>query len=325
LGQSYKPLPSGIGFMTNYYQFTPELTIAISSKYKKYLRYFDSEYWFAKTKTSSQVGVELRIIDKLPKKSGPKIIHRYLKFKKLFWYEYVIDFSQQPIQIFVKNHLVALFYLKAFAPFVQTNVLEPIIYYQAIKNGYYFLHASTISRDNQAHCFIGRGGAGKTKTALNYCLNAHYAFMGDDLIFIENRTRSVYYFPRPLHLFSYNLFKIPKPTHFWPRFLYWRLFLIIKFKDLLRWLIRIFTKENPLISTRVDVRKLYPQMPLVQQAKLKEVTFLAGKVTDPLLEIISASDLRLDFMEIVQLLPKPTQISFLEQEKELLKHLFLKN
>lgn len=283
--------------MNSYYAFLPELIVSISSKYRVYTNYFNEEYWFAATKSQNS-NVEVKIVSKLPKRSGNNIIQRLIHFKKLFWFEYLIDFDKNKVQIYFKHNPLALIYFKAVGPFIQTNLLEPVIYYLAVLKGYYFLHASTIEKKGKGVCFTGAGGAGKTLTALRYSIDKDYSFLGDDLIFVKANDLKLTFFPRPLHLFSYNISKIPLPKNFFGYLIFLKIFLIVKFKDIIRFVLSFVTKEKPLISTRIDVRKLYPKMMISKEAILTEIKWLDSSQNLDLLNLLAASDLRQDLLTI---------------------------
>ena len=301
--------------MLRYYQFSSKLAVSLTATEKQYTEYFDSEYWFAKTNKKIIVDVELRVIDSLNNRSdNPNIVFRSVKFKNLFWFEYQIDFSATPIQITVKRHFIDRIYFKACGPFIQTNILEPVLYYVAVHKKQYLLHAATIVKDAKATCIVGKGGAGKTMMSLNKCLQEGYAFMGDDLILVDSTKREVFWFPRPLHLFGYNLFKIPTPQGVKGQFLFWRLATIIRLKDCVRFLLKIFTGQKMLISTRIDPRVLYPKMQLVKSAKLDHIEALKMNPKNLVQEIERASDLREDLVTLIKKLPKTKQEEFYQKE-----------
>lgn len=304
--------------MIRYYQFTPQLAISLITSQHSYSNYFDSEYWFAKTSKKIPVNIELRIVDTLTNHSDNlSVVFRSVKFKNLFWFEYEIDFGKKPIQIYVKRHFMERFYFKAFGPFIQTNILEPVLYFVAIAKKQYLLHAATVSENQHAVCIAGKGGAGKTTTALTRCVTPGVSFMGDDLIFIDGVKRQVYWFPRPLHLFSYNLFKIPRPTTFGSKFLFCKLVMIIKLKDMVRAVLQFFTKQRILISTRVDVRLLYPKMFLERTAQFDHIESLKLNPKNLAHDLLKASDLRSDLMTLIKKLPHAIQEDFLREEERL--------
>jgi hypothetical protein len=306
--------------MVRYYQFSSRLAVSVTAAKKQYIRYFDSEYWFAKVSKKIPVDIEVRIVDSLSNRSDDaNIVFRSVKFKNLFWFEYQIDFTLSPIQISVKRHFIDRLYFKAFGPFIQTNILEPVLYFVAVQKKQYVLHASTIARDGRATCIVGKGGAGKTMTCLNRCMKEGFAFMGDDLIFIDAAKRDVQWFPRPLHLFGYNLSKIPSPQGFKSRLLFLRLACIIRLKDIIRFMLRVITGQRMLISTRVDMRLLYPRIQLVKSAKLDHIESLKMNSKNLVQEIQKASDLRVDLLAIIKKLPKVLQEEFYEQENGVLE------
>ena len=262
--------------MHRIYQLAPKLSVEIHAPIRRYIDYFDAEYWFTSLRSvqAAPPTITLRMVSRLPNKSGSLILRRRTKFKNLFWFEFMIDFSHDQVEIFVSRHVIENYYFNAFGPFIQTNILEPILYYCAVKKGMYILHASTAVKDGKATCYIGKGGDGKTKTVLNECIKNNASFMGDDLIFTIPKTKKVFWFPRPLHLFSYNINKIPPSPEKW---LNLKLKLKVKCKDVIRLLLGFITKVTPLISTRVDVRQLYPSLKLVPEAVLSKIQLVKNQ------------------------------------------------
>ncbi len=300
--------------MITHYYFTPDIGISIEAP-KIYSNYFNDEYWFAKKNQKGSIAVMVRVVDKMPQlKNTKQVVLRSIHFKRLFWFEYAVDFSQSPILIYVKRHWIERIYFKALGPFIQTNIIEPILYYVALTKKHYLLHASTVEREGTAYCFAGRGGAGKTTTALNKCIKENYSFMGDDLVFINLKNKKAYAFPRPLHLFAYNMFKIPYPSFFKDRVLFWKLWLIIQVKNVVRFVVFVLTREQPLISTRVDVRDLYSNLHLATEATGVELSTIGLNREKLAEEIQDASDLRKDLIAIFSQTSFYTYFVKLEQE-----------
>lgn len=302
--------------MYRIYSFAPQLTVEIHAPVKVYLDYFDKEYWFCDKHLTKEPNIILRMVSRLPNKSGPFIVRRRLKFKNLFWYEYLIHFDPKKVEVYVTRHSIEKMYFNAFGPFIQTNVLEPLLYYMAIKKGYYLLHASTAEQNGRATCFVGKGGDGKTMTVLNECVTNNLHFMGDDLILVQPRRKEVYWFPRPLHLFSYNILKIPYPNIPSAKFVFLKLWLIVKIKDVIRSFLSVITRVSPLISTRVDMRNLYPTVLLQKKATLDSIRSVKNN-QKPMKEVIlESSDLRKDLLSFLEQLPNSVVSSY--RAKELL-------
>lgn len=302
--------------MHRIYQLAPKLSVEILAPLRRYLDYFDAEYWFAPA--TGTPSIILRMVTRLPNKSGPLILRRRTKFKNLFWFEFLIDFSHKKVEIFVSRHVIENYYFNAFGPFIQTNILEPVLYYCAIKKGIYILHTSTAVTDGKATCFIGKGGDGKTKTVLNECIKNNAFFMGDDLIFTIPKTKKVFWFPRPLHLFSYNINKIPPSPNKW---LLLKLKAIAKMKDVIRFVLGLVTKVTPLISTRIDARELYPSMQLVPEAVLSKIQVVKPQAKSMKEIIIESSDLRKDLLSFLETMPKRMVSLFISKEQLLIKSL----
>lgn len=302
--------------MISYFQFTPDISVKLVARQHVYHTYFGKEYWFARRPEASRSSVTVTIVDKLPKKRSKNSVYRLIKFKNLFWYEYLVEFSKGSIDIYVKSHWTEVVYMNAFGPFIQTNVLEPVLYYYGILHGYYLLHASTVAKDGKATCFVGKGGAGKTMTALRTAMSKKMHLMGDDLIWLELKNRNLYYFPRPLHLFSYNIMKIPRPQGIVPTFIFWKTYFKVRVKDLIRKTLALLFGSKVLISTRVAIRVLYPNLPLEKKAVLATIEAVGVKKKVTTDELLNASDLRSDLKHIINGLKPSDQQNFFESEKK---------
>lgn len=324
--------------MKRYYEFmSPDLSqklstaVTLTSHWKNYIRYFDKEYWFAKKKLGNSTPfITCTIVDSLgtAKQSNAWCVYRRVHFKKLFWFEYVIDFGaymkshgKESVKLYVKRHFLSSFYMNAVGPFIQTNVLEPLLYICMALSKKYLLHASSISKKGIVTAFAGHGGAGKTTTALNKCLREGYEFMGDDLVFIHVPKHTVTWFPRPLHLFWYNIFKIPLPFGLAPRIAFVRVLCVIAIKNCIRFVFSMFTHDMLLISTRIDIRTLYPQLPMTRVSKLGTIKTIGLKADNIVESIRRASDLRKDALGMIDALPKSFQDRFLKNELETLNTL----
>jgi len=305
--------------------------VVLTSHWKEYIRYFDKEYWFAKKKDKNSAPlIVCAIVDSLgtAKQNDDWCVYRRVHFKKLFWFEYVVDFGAytksrgtEPVRLYIKRHFLSSFYMNAVGPFIQTNVLEPLLYVCMVFSKQYLLHASSTSKKGIVTAYAGHGGAGKTTSALNACIKDGYEFMGDDLAFIDISERTLSWFPRPLHLFWYNVFKIPRPQTVASKLVFIRILFLIALKNCIRFVLSMLTREPLLISTRVDVRTLYPQLPLAHVAKLGTIKTIGLNVDNIVESVRDASDLRKDALMMIDTLPKSFQAHFLKKELEVLNAL----
>ena len=323
--------------MKRYYAFMnstegQKLNVAVllTSHWKEYIRYFDREYWFAKKKENSKPLIVCAIVDSLgtAKQKDTLCVYRRVHFKKLFWFEYVVDFGaytqsngKEPVRLYIKRHFLSSFYMNAVGPFIQTNVLEPLLYICMVFSKKYLLHASSISKKGIVTAYAGHGGAGKTTSALNACIHEGYEFMGDDLAFIDVSERTLSWFPRPLHLFWYNVFKIPRPRTGASKLVFMRILCIIAIKNCIRLILSTLTREPLLISTRIDIRELYPQLPMASIAKLGTIKTIGLNVDNIVESVRDASDLRKDAIVMMSMLPRTFQTRFQKKELEVLKAL----
>jgi len=238
---------------------------------KKYDNYFNNEYVRveAANEKSGDIScvVRLEIVSELPKLDSNAIV-RSESFKNIFNYEFAIDgLGKEKTTIYFKNHPISNLYVTAVGVFIQAQILEPILYYSLLKKNILFMHCAGVSRDGLAFLFPAHGGTGKTTTCLAL-MGKGFEFMGDDLLLVDVGEETVFPYPRPLHLFSYNVknlhgARLPKS-----------LISVIYFKNIFRLILEKILKTDFLISTRAHAEHLFSDFNLSKSAKLHSLTFL---------------------------------------------------
>lgn len=94
----------------------------------------------------------------------------------------------------------------------QDNILEPICGYKLCKKGYFLIHSAGVSKNNRATLLAGRGGAFKSRLAIDFIRN-EFDCLGDDLVIIHKD--KVLSFPINFVIFSYKIKNFPpKNFHF---------------------------------------------------------------------------------------------------------------
>ncbi len=255
------------------YRFQNFLDLIIETNGRnEFDNYFENEYSRINTANindePSSHSITLNIVDEIPKDLHPDAIYRKKHFKKLFTFEYsIVSLGTNNVVIYFKDHPVRRLYVTAVGVFVQAQVLEPVMYLSFLKQGVLFMHSAGVSKDGMAYLFPAYGGTGKTTLSLSL-LTKGFDFLGDDLIIVDPTQKRVYPYPRPLHIFTYNVrnlknARIPATTVFF-----------IYFKNVLRFFLERILRTEFLISTRVHADEILKNLRLSQPAKLHNVIFL---------------------------------------------------
>jgi len=248
-----------------------ELKIETHGK-ARFEEYFENEYRRVDqtcTATKSPAScITLEIVDELPLAAADKTIVRSESFKSLFQYEFMIaDIESDDIKIYFKDHRIAKIYTTAVGVFIQAQVLEPIMYLALLRQGVVLMHSAGVTRKGQSYVFPAYGGTGKTTTCMSL-LQKGFNFLGDDLLLVDAAAGRVYPYPRPLHVFTYNITNLPGAS------LPFALLFFVYFKNVLRFFLEKLLRTEFLISTRVHADEIIPGFELSTYGELHNVIFL---------------------------------------------------
>jgi len=273
--------------MVKTYAFQQHLTLVVDAGNKSpYAKYFDNEYVrIDQTDVSTQSptsSVTLRIVDEIPGDLAPEAIRRKERFKKMFTFEYaVVGLGTEHAVVYFVDHWISRLYVTAVGVFVQAQVLEPVMYLSFLQQRILFMHSAGVSRDEKAYVFPAHGGTGKTTMCMNLVAKG-YKFMGDDLLIVDPASDQVFAYPRPLHIFTYNVRNLSGAVI--PR----RISAVIYFKNVLRFVLERVLRTEFLISTRIHADEILPDLELSKPARIHHVVFLKKEgahehidVTDP--------------------------------------------
>ena len=237
---------------------------------KSYVRYFKNEYLrvsISKSNLKSRIIIETHVVSDLPSPDKGDVNSR-IRVKGLFWFEYIVSgiHTSNP-KIYFKRHWVDRLYINAIAVFLQAQILEPLIYLKLLDYQILLMHSAGVSNDSQGYIFPAHSGTGKTTLSLRL-INYGFKLLGDDLLYIDTRKAMVSPYPRPLHLFSYNIktlngARVPLNIRF-----------KVYFKNLIRFFLEKILKDQFLISTRVHVERLYSDFQLGETSKIRKIIFL---------------------------------------------------
>ncbi|MFJ4296673.1 hypothetical protein [Curtobacterium sp. NPDC089689] len=239
---------------TSTYRFYGILDIVLHTEHAGWRRYFDNEY----ARISSDTGADaaaLRVdvhITKRPPTRQPGDIVRSERFKGLFRYSYVIrGIDTDHVTIWFREHPIDRVYMNAIGVYLQAQVLEPIVYAKLLQEDVLLLHAGGVASTDKGFLLPAYGGTGKTTLSMSL-MAAGYKLLGDDLLFVELRSGRVHPYPRPLHVFTYNIRNLVDariPTKYQ---------VAVYTKNVLRWVLERVLRREFLISTRVHADELYP-------------------------------------------------------------------
>ncbi len=295
-----------------HYNFQDYLKLTIETNGKRqFKKYFDNEYSRIDNtnvaKKAPAYAVTLKIVDTIPEDLPKDAIVRSARFKKLFTFEYAITgLGTKDAVVYFKDHPVRKIYVTAVGVFVQAQVLEPVMYLSFLRQGILFMHSAGVSKDGNAYVFPAYGGTGKTTTSMTLMAKG-YQFLGDDLLIVDPKKKLVFPYPRPLHIFTYNVrnlngAKIPATTAG-----------IIYFKNVLRFFLERILRTEFLISTRVHADEILPDMKLSDPAKLHNVVFLKKKgdheyiplktkqsIAEHAENVVVSADLNVSLFDIIQ-------------------------
>lgn len=65
------------------------------------------------------------------------------------------------------------------------------------------IHAGAVERDDKSLVFVGSGNVGKTSIVLNLLNTGNFNYLSDDWLIVDKEKS--YPFPKPIHIFDYNL------------------------------------------------------------------------------------------------------------------------
>lgn len=85
-----------------------------------------------------------------------------------------------------------------------TNVIEPILRWKFVEQGYALVHAACFTDGTEAHMVTARTDTGKTTTMLKVLELGNYGFLSDDLTLID-RDGQAFTYPKPLTISNHTV------------------------------------------------------------------------------------------------------------------------
>ncbi|MFT4028623.1 MAG: hypothetical protein QM675_02005 [Protaetiibacter sp.] len=227
------------------------------------------------------------------------------RFKRLFRFRALVrGYATERLEIVFRRHWLDRVYLNAIGPYLQGQLLEPLMYDQLLRRDTLLMHAAGVVDDGEAVLLAAHGGTGKT--SLSLALMSHgFPLLGDDLIMVDVPARVASPYARPLHIFTYNVGRLRNgrvPVRY--RIAIW-------LKDRIRTVLGALTGQKFLISTRIHADEVYPDIRfgapsplgrlviLTRDLERPERVAVAGRVDEIVAEIIDTADLNDDLYRLV--------------------------
>ena len=255
-----------------YYNFHDFLTLRVTSLRRGYIKFLDREFRFFIDEnpqtTEGEVDIDL-YIDTEPQEKA--LDTETLRFTELFRKLFRVSFSITGIEhstttVHVKSHKIVYISPYVMGLFIQTQIIDPLMYLKCVLKDKLIAHAACISDGKSSYLLPAFGGTGKTTTSL-LLANEGKVFLADDLVFVSEEGIA-YGYPRPLHLFTYVL----KNVSFLNLDLKTKL--SIRLKNIIRTALCFLLKEEFFICTRVEVRKAMPNIKIGKSFPIKKICFL---------------------------------------------------
>ncbi|MBF0215755.1 MAG: glycosyltransferase [Candidatus Omnitrophica bacterium] len=213
-------------------------------------------------------------------------------FKKIYPYKFLIrGIDCRDIDVYFNTPLCArVFFPSMSAVFLQTEIVEPLVYYAALRTGLLMIHASAVAGAGGGYIFTAVSGAGKTTLAFNLVRDG-YSFLGDDLVFL-GEDRKVYSYPKRVHFFSYLKGKNPFLTV--PPWMMLR----AKIRHIARTALELTTGMKFYLSTRVGIKEIIPGAVIRAYADIAGIFGLGtGGSRDPYRRMMETCDTRQSLMD----------------------------
>src|SRR5512138_1503137 len=187
------------------YILHPTLEVNIITDDRRYASYFRNEYQRVSrfTPNKDHTVITVHIVRQLPHKQEHDRLRKF-DFKNVLKHTYLVrGIETDHVDIYFEDSVGGKLYAKLLTLFLQTQVLEPVIYFKLLERNVLFMHAAGVSDGKCGYLFPAYGGTGKTTLTLGL-MGEEMHVLGDDLLLVEPDTRVVYPYLRPLHIFSYN-------------------------------------------------------------------------------------------------------------------------
>ncbi|WP_353809250.1 hypothetical protein [Agromyces sp. SYSU T00194] len=236
------------------YLFYGLLNVRLETRHRGWIDYFDNEYDRIADPTASaseaRVTIDVKLVDRLPEREDGDVV-REERFKGLFRYASLVrGIDTAHVTVYFRHHWIDRVYMNAIGVYLQAQILEPVMYAKLLGLDVLLMHAGGVASDEKGFLLPAYGGTGKTTLSMALMATG-YRLLGDDLLFVETRTGIVHPYPRPLHIFTYNVdnligAKVP-----------FKYRVAVRTKNILRFFLEGILRREFLISTRIHADELY--------------------------------------------------------------------
>ncbi len=251
------------------YNFYGFLTVKLVTDHRGWQRYFDNEYLrIARAGTSTpRATIRTEIVGDLPDRLPGDIVHE-TRFKGLFLYRTLVrGIDTDDVTIYFARHWIDRVYMNAIGVYLQAQVLEPVMYYKLLQQGVLLMHAAGVTKDGEATLLPAYGGTGKTTLSIAL-LDKGFRFLGDDLLLVDTADLTVHPYPRPLHIFTYNVRSLTGAR------IPLRYRVAVYAKNVLRWVLERVMRTEFLISTRIHADELFEDGVFGETSPVGGIAFL---------------------------------------------------
>lgn len=257
--------------VTRYYNIHDVATIKIVDQnnwLKKLSEDFTKQYAYFETEEIEDPLITIRLGDFVASNQNCGILddEYYIRddylycardsYKTARWMFEATGFESKKLNLSIASNLSG-------TKFTTGYVIDAFVNFMLNCSGYPVVHASCVSKDDQAFLFSARGGGGKTTIALRL-VERGFEFLGDNFVLIRDGDALSYV--SPLSIFTYNIAPIVKQSFTAKRKL------SLAFKDLLYRLTGGYVK----FFSKFDVRDLFPGK-IAEKSHVRAVFLLEPK------------------------------------------------
>lgn len=252
------------------YNFYGFLTVDLVTDHRGWRRYLDNEYLRIAQPGDAAPGaptVRVELVGRLPERQPGDVVHE-TRFKGLFRYRTLVrGIDTERVTVYFARHWLDRVYMNAIGVYLQAQILEPIMYYKLLQQGVLLMHAAGVTKDGTATLLPAYGGTGKTTLSIAL-LDQGFRFLGDDLLLVDTADLRVHPYPRPLHIFTYNVrslvgARIPL-----------RYRAAVYAKNVLRFVLERVMRTEFLISTRIHADEIFAGDVFGEVAPIGGIAFL---------------------------------------------------
>jgi len=165
----------------------------------------DVQYNYFLTKKPIEPDIVVFIDSFSPDLDGCTIVDQKYHIKQDYLYfrdAHKIARWEAEISGFEKSKITIRLNCNLFGLIFSMGLIEFFIRYLFVQRGYAFIHAFGVHKEGKGMLFPARSGVGKTVSTI-YFLEDGYSLLSDNFVIVKDKT--MYAFPTPMNVFTYNL------------------------------------------------------------------------------------------------------------------------